>query len=209
MIPFSSEVFFAELAHYNLVVWPAQILALALGLAVVGTTLKPLLTSGRFVAAVLGAAWLFCGLVYHLGHLALLNFWDYPIGVLFVLQGCLILWAGLVKGRLSPQQTSHRSAGVAIMAFALIGHPAIALAIGRPLTEIAVFGAAPTPTLLFTFGALLASGPVPALWILPCLLTVPAGVFAFLLPVPEDWSLLPVAAIAVAAALRNGRTSAS
>jgi hypothetical protein len=67
-------------------------------------------------------------------------------------------------------------AGAVLAFWALLGHPLLAAAQGRPLAQAALFGLAPDPTMLFTLGVLmlwaapvgwrLAAAVVPVAWCL-------------------------------------------
>ena len=58
LVPFTREVFLGLFEQYNAAVWPAQLAAYALGLLVLLSALKPYKGSGRLIAAVLAAAWI-------------------------------------------------------------------------------------------------------------------------------------------------------
>ena len=200
MVPFSPAAFFSFLQHYNLSIWPLQIIAFVLGATVIFLALKALPHAGRIAATVLAAGWINTGTAYHFGYFSSLNFWDYLIGVLFLVQGAMIFWSGVIRDHFAARTQARLSkrAAVVIMIYALLGHPALALLIGRPWDGVTIFATTPTPTLLFTLGALLLL-PVQGfrrLWIIPVLLCLAGAALAIALPIPEDLGLLPVALIA-------------
>ena len=100
MLLFTPEVFFSMVARYNAAIWPLQLVALVLGMLAVALTLRAGRWHDRAVAAVLVAAWLWTALVFHLQHFAGINWAAWGFAALFLLQGVLIAWCGLLSGRL-------------------------------------------------------------------------------------------------------------
>ncbi|HET9535520.1 MAG TPA: DUF6064 family protein, partial [Mesorhizobium sp.] len=72
-LPFSSDEFFALFAAYNRAVWPAVLLAYALGAVTVYLVLKPGPRSGGIVAAILAAMWGWSGVAYHWLYFSTIN----------------------------------------------------------------------------------------------------------------------------------------
>ena len=198
MIPFSPDVFFNFLAQYNAAIWPAQIPASVMALIAVFLAFKPRQHAGRMIAALLAALWIWTGTVYHLNFFALINFWDLGFGVLFMIQGLLLLWSGVIRNRLRPAQNLPQAvsrAGQIALAAAFIVYPLLSALFGQSLAEIAWVGTSPTPTLLLTLGllALSGAGRLWALMIIPLFCSLTGSLFAYLLPLPQDWILLPAA----------------
>jgi len=186
VLPFTREVFLSLLERYNAAIWPAQIIALGLGILVLLLIFKPRKGSDRFVAAVLAGAWVWTGAVYHMMFLATLNWAAWTSGALFVLQGGLLAWSGVLRGRLAFRFTPTPR-GWTGLGFAGL---ALAAALWAGITS--------GPTTLFTLGLLLlADGRIPArLLLIPVLWSGFAGVSAWLLRIPQDL-VLPAAGIAV------------
>lgn len=198
MIPFSAEVFFSFLAQYNAAIWPTQIAAGLLALAAVFLALKPVRHSGRIIAAILAVLWIWTGAVYHLNFFARINFWDLGFGALFLIQGLLIFWSGVVRNHLERAQVPPKavfSLGMACLAVALVLYPLLSAVFGRSLAEIAWVGTSPAPTVILTLGllALFGAGRLWGLSIIPILFCGTGSFIAYLLPLPQDWVLLPVA----------------
>ena len=212
MIPFSAETFFSFLAQYNAAIWPLQILAYLLAGAAVFCALKPSQHSGRVIAAVLTAFWLGTGAVYHLQFFAKINFWDQAFGPLFLLQGLAFAWRALLRNRLEVLSESRpdRGLGLAILLFALVLYPLLSIIAGQGFSEIAWVGTSPTGTLLFTLGILCFCRPQrqKRLLILPVLCALAGTLFAYLLPLPQDWVLLPAALAVVYLALQRREKAA-
>lgn len=100
-----------------------------------------------------------------------------------------------------------RALGWAFIAYAMIAYPLIGLWSGHRPGELPMFGIAPCPVTLFSFGVLLPAAPPLPRWfvVVPITWFVIGGSAAFLLAVPQDWLLL-FSGVATALALRSRRT---
>jgi hypothetical protein len=173
MFPFDAEVLASSYAQYNDAIWPAQIVALALALAVLWLCVSPQRHGGRVIGAILVAGWLWCGLVFFLQYMASLDFMAPVYGWIFVVQATLLLW-GLVWR--APQfHAGSDPLGVAALSlavFAVFGLPLISGLGGSGFAAARIAGLAPGPTVLFTLALLpLWRGravwlllPIPLLW---------------------------------------------
>jgi hypothetical protein len=194
MLPFTTEQFFALFASYNTTIWPAQLVAYALGLAALIFALWGGAQAGRIVAAVLAVMWLWTGAAYHLIHFTAINPAAWLFGAAFLVQGAAFLvvaWgAGLAFK--SEWTGTRRAFGLVLVAYAGVLYPLLGRVAGHPWAEIPTFGVTPCPMTIFTFGVLLmASSPVPWwLLVIPVLWAVVGGSAAVLLEVPQDWMLL-------------------
>lgn len=202
MIAFSAEVYFRLVAAYVAALWPVVIVLCGLGLVVVWLVLRPRPGGDRFVAAVLAAAWLWTGAVFHAVFFAGIYFAAPVLAGAFVLQGLLLLWTGVVRGRLSCRfrRDAAGSAGLACVAAAVIVWPLADGALGFGWDAVRPLMAAPAPLTLYTLGLLLLARPRPPLHlaVIPCLWAVAGALAANELDVPQDLAL-PVAAAAVLA----------
>jgi len=210
VLPFTPEVFFNLFAEYNRAIWPAQHIAYALGVAAVVLAARPFRGGGRITAAILATFWLWTGIVYHWLYFAPINFIAPAFAALFVLQGLLLAWTGVLRGRLEfrfrPDAQGWTGLGVIIFAMAL--YPLLAWSFGHRWPQTAMFGVAPCPTTIFTLGLLLLAQPRPPWHLLPiplfwCLIGASA---AWLLETPEDLSLLLAALFALAVILSRRST---
>ena len=123
MIPLSPEAYFASLSDYNQEALLAVFAFLMAGAVTILATIWKVEHWFRLTSVVLAAAWLHLGWAYHLGYFAELNFWDYPIGVLCLVQAALLLGLGAVWGK--GEQPERMSLGGIVMRLALIGLPLI------------------------------------------------------------------------------------
>ena len=191
-LPFTADVFFSLFETYNRAIWPAQLVAYALGIAAVLLALRPVAAGGRIALAVLSAFWLWTGIAYHLMHFMQINFAALGFGGLFVLQGALFAGSALGGRRAFRFRTDLFGwSGLLFCLFALAIYPLLGWLAGHGWPRAAVFGVAPCPTVIFTFGVLLMLEGAPLyLAAIPFLWSLIGGSAVFLLGVPEDLSLL-------------------
>lgn len=209
MLPFTAEVFFRVVAQYNVAIWPAQLVAIALGALVVLLALRPRPGGDRIAAAVLAGVWLWVGVVYHAMHLATVNLAAWPFGALFVVQGLLFAWTGALRGRLAFRFAPglYGWVGLGFVVLALAAYPLAGVLAGRGWAEALVFGVAPGPTTLFTLGLLVPAEPRAPLHltVVPVLWSLIGGATAWLLGVPGDLVLTPAGLAALWLMARRNR----
>ncbi len=219
MILYEREVYLSLLARYNEALWPAQLLALLLGLLALGLLWRPRRGGDRLVAALLAVAWIWVGAGFFLRQMASIDYAAPLFGWLFVLQGLLLAWRGLLAGRLggkpgcklggsaSPAATRI---GLGLAAFALLAMPPLAWLLGQPWPALPVFGLTPGATAVFTLGLLVAArgrarwllAAVPIAW---CLL---GGFLAWELALPAAYPLPLAGLLGLAALFLTGRRPA-
>ena len=178
--PFTAEQFFDVFARYHEWLWPAPLVLLAIGVALVVLALVAPRHS-RIVVAGLVALWTWMAVMYHFAFFAFVTPMAYVFGALFLVQAGLLGWHGLHTRRLHlarPVDRASRIVGSILAAYALVGYPLLAYLLGQRYPAFPTFGL-PCPTTILTF-ALLA-------W---CVHPVPRTV----LVIPIAWSLLGVSA---------------
>jgi Family of unknown function (DUF6064) len=183
---------------YNRAIWPAQVVAYVLALALVWSAIRPRYGSYGRVAhslagAALAAAWAWTGVVFCFRYFASINFLAPVYGALFIVQALLLAWTAAIRGRISPRVQSDPFGwvGLGLVIYAIGGYPLIAEVAGEGLESARVVGLAPGPTAVFTLGVLLlAEGRTPLhLTAVPVLWSLIAGVTAWELAVVEDVAL--------------------
>lgn len=193
MLPFTREQFLGVFADYNTAVWPAQVVAYVLGMAVVAALLRPSPTRHRVVAGVLAAMWAWTGVAYHGVFFVRINPVALGFGALFVVQGMLFLVAGVGRRRLvfGPSPGFASVLGWVLVAYSMLLYPLLGQWSGHSYPAMPMFGVTPCPVTLFTFGVLLlTSARVPRwLLIIPLAWSLVGGSAAFMLGVPQDWPL--------------------
>ena len=193
MLPFTREEFFTLFAQYNTAVWPIQIVAYVLGGAMVAALGWPSRTADRFVSGGLAAMWLWTGVAYQWMHFSAINPAAIGFAALFVLQGVLFIVAA-VRGTLNFAKPARASAwgGLALVVYAALMYPLLAPLAGHQYPAMPMFGIAPCPVVIFTFGFLLLTTTHVSQWLLvvPVAWSLIGGSAAFLLGIPPDWLLL-------------------
>ena len=152
---FSPRTYYRTIELYNLAVWPAQIVGLAIGLAIVALLATPGRERDRIVAALFAVCWLWVGWAFHYQRYAQINWVATWIGALFALQSGLFVGVGLTGGLVFAVPTGRTSRlAIALIAMIVVGYPLLAPLTERPWTSAEVFGIAADPTALATVAAL-------------------------------------------------------
>jgi hypothetical protein len=196
--PFTSAQFFGVFSHYNLAVWPVQVLFYLAALATTIILLANRPFAGKVIYGTLAFLWLWMGLVYHLLFFSAINPAAFVFGALFILQSLLFLVAGFRQARVSAPYARdiYSATGILFILYGLVIYPVIGTLAGHSYPGAPTFGL-PCPTTIFTFGILLLMNAVTRWWLLviPVLWSL-IGFFAALnFRVFEDTGLL-VAGIA-------------
>lgn len=133
MPPFTTAQLFPLFASYNTEIWPAQLVAYALGIVVLVFALRGGTRRARIVAAVLAAMWLWTGVAYPLLHFTAINPAAWLFGAAFLVQGTAFL-AVAVRGRglaFAPGG-SRRVFGLVLIAYAVMRYPLLGRVAGHP-----------------------------------------------------------------------------
>ncbi|WP_284619378.1 DUF6064 family protein [Aquabacterium humicola] len=163
----------------NAATWPAPLLGLLAGLVVLALLARRRAggTRARIAFALLALAWASVGLVFHARWFAPINWAATGFAAAFVAQA--LVWLALAVRpalqRVDRRRPRHH-AGIVLVGIAVLGWPLLAPAFGRPWRQAELFGLAPDPTVLATFGVLLlhempsvalrlAAWTVPLLWL--------------------------------------------
>ena len=193
MLPFTADILFSSFAQYNRALWPLPILAVALALATILLTLRPVRHGDRAIGALLAAAWVSIGVGYHFLHFAAIDFAAPLYAACFVLEGLLVAWTGIVRGEIAFRFRAgpYGWTGLALAAAALVGYPLADGLAGPGWPSVRLVGLAPGPTTAFTFGLLLlVEGRTPLiLAVVPLLWTLVAGVTGWVLGIAQDQAL--------------------
>lgn len=212
LLLFSSRTYYRLFELYNLEWWPLQLLALALGAAVLVLWRRGGERAGRAIAAILALGWLWVAWGFHWQRYASINPAAGYFAWAFSLQALLLLWLGAVRGRLAPAPASRLQlrAGLGLFLFALLIFPLIGPLLGRNWTQAEVSGMAPDPTALATLGVLLLAGvrPVWGLYPIPVAWSLISGATLWAMEAP-DFAVVPLAALLALILAVGGRTSSA
>ena len=171
---FSARTYYRLFELYNSEIWPLQILAFALGIALLTLLFRNEAWQGRAVAAILALCWLWVAWAFHVRRYATINWAATYFAAGFVIEALLLIWTGTIRGRLrfKPSGSTRHLIGLGLFLFALAVQPLIGPLLGRPWLQAQFFGIAPDPTVLATLGILLLAAnrtvwallPIPLLW---------------------------------------------
>ena len=155
-IPFTQAQFFDIFAAYNAAVWPAQLVLYLAGLAVIVLAFRRSQWADHLIAAVLAFYWIWMGALYHILFFRRINPAALVFGVVFIVQGVLFITATL-RGRLRFGAPLGWRAiiGAVFIVYAMVVYPILGIVSGHGLLDGPLFGVAPCPTTIFTFGILL------------------------------------------------------
>jgi hypothetical protein len=194
MLPFTLEQFLDVFAAYNKAIWPAQILAYVLGAIAVAALFRKGRASDRVISTVLGLMWLSTGVLYHGVFFSSVNKAAFAFGALFVVEGVALLYTGVVRDglRFAIIYGFRAVIGAGFILYASLIYPLIGVATGHFWSALPMFGVAPCPVTIFTFGLLLMTTGRFSYWLLviPFIWSVIGGSAAILLDVRQDWLLL-------------------
>lgn len=215
-LPFTKEQFIGVFEAYNAAIEPAQAIFYAIGLFCVLLLAVPGLgrrLGGNAVKAVwasLGLIWIWDGALYQIVFFSRINPVARIFGALFILQGILfIVYA--ISNKASPDRPARgwgRVAGYAMIAYALGLYPLVGAAAGHVYPAAPVFGVAPCPTVIFSFGVLAVSGRAKLpLFVVPLLWALVGSSAALLLGIPEDFGLPAAAVLSLAARFAERRSA--
>jgi hypothetical protein len=192
-LPFSVEQFMGVFERYNTAVWPMQIVLVLMALMASFLSLKKLGNSNKIVSIVLGFFWLWIGIVYHLIYFTSINKAAYLFGVLYIIQGLIFIFAGVMRSKLSFsfRPNSYGIIGSLFILYALIIYPILGSFLGHVYPKKPTFGL-PCPTTIFTFGLLLWTDKIVPKYVLsiPLFWSIIGFGAALSLGVKEDYGLL-------------------
>jgi Family of unknown function (DUF6064) len=199
---FSPRTYYRLFELYNLAVWPWQIVAFALGFAMLALWLSGGSWRGRAIAAILAVCWLWVAWAYLLVRYDTINWAAKYFAIGFVIEAALFVWSGLIRDglRLRPGRDTTTMTGLGMFGLALFVWPLIGWLLGRPMVQAEVFGVAPDPTVVATLGVILAAKRTHwELLVVPFLWCAISGATLWTMQSP-DALLLPAAALLTAMA---------
>jgi hypothetical protein len=208
-IPFTVEQFFDVFGTYNAAIWPIQVLAYVLGIVALALAIREGKLSARIVSGILSFFWIWMGVFYHILYFRDINPSAWIFGIFYLLQGLLFLLAGTIFGRLAFRfnLAPFPIIGGCFILYAMVFYPLLGVTFGHSYPRAPMFGVAPCPTTIFTFGILLlATKPVPAyLLVIPLLWSFLGMSAAVNLRVPQDYGLVVAGVLGTALILIQNR----
>lgn len=206
LFPFLPEVYFRLFVRLNEGWWPAQLLALLLGLGALWLAWRGF---GRLVGAILAVGWTFVGYAFFLDLYADLNWAGTYFGWAFFAQSALVLVVGALGGLdREPDHQKHSPldgagwVGAGLVVFGLAIFPLLEPLTGvQEWSGVELFGMTPDPTVIATLGfVLMAKRARWALLIVPMLWCAISGATAWVMEAPVGLVTPVCAVIALVAA---------
>jgi len=153
---FSPKTYYRLFELYNLAIWPAQLAAAAIGVAIIALLINRRGHRDRIIAGLLGVCWLWVAWAFLFQRYAQIN-WVAPwFAAAFAFEAMLLVGLGAFAGRIvfSPPRGTGFWIATALVAISVIGYPLLAPLAGRPLTTAETFGVTPDPTAIGTVAIL-------------------------------------------------------
>jgi hypothetical protein len=192
-LPFTVEQFLQVFKSYNQSIFPLQNIFYVLAILIIFLAVKKINGADRLINLILSFFWLWMGIVYHLIFFTAINKAAYLFGSLFIVQGVLFFYFGVIKQKLNYTflQNKWGVLGLVLMLFALFIYPLLSYLFGHGFPLSPTFGV-PCPTTIFSFGVFLwSTGSFPkVLLIIPFLWSLLGFSAATTLGIKEDAALL-------------------
>ncbi|HKJ68314.1 MAG TPA: DUF6064 family protein [bacterium] len=210
-LPFTTDQFLEVFRLYNLTIWPAQIIAYLLGIGALVLVFWRRKFSDRIITEILGFFWLWIGIVYHIMFFSAINPAARIFGALFIIQGLLFAWHGVVKDNLRFRFEGgiYAWTGAVFLLYALVVYPVIGALAGHGWPYSPMFGVTPCPGTIFTFGLLLWTSERFSKWLLliPFIWSLIGSSAAISFGIWEDLGLLVSSLVGVALLFYRDRTA--
>ena len=199
-LPFTVEEFLQIFRAYNQWIYPLQFVFYILAFVIVYISIKKPANGNRLINFILAFFWLWMGFVYHLMFFSAINKAAYIFGILFIFQGALFIYYGVIRQKLKYNLTNDPTnwIGMVLVVFALLIYPVLGYLFKHAYPASPTFGV-PCPTTIFTFGVLLWSKEkVPiVLLIIPFLWSLLGFSASTSLGIKEDMALVIAGILAV------------
>ena len=171
---FSPRTYWRLHELYNVEIWPAQLVAFGLGIAILALVQRDGAWPARMIALILASCWIWVAWAFHLRRYATINWAAVYFAGAFLIEALLLARLVITRGGrwLAPHRPMARHAGVYLFLFALVAQPAVGRLVGRSWAQSEFFGVAPDPTAVATLGVLLLADDrahwtllvIPLLW---------------------------------------------
>ncbi len=192
---FSPRTYYRLFELHNAAIWPGQVAAMALGLALLILLGTAAPWRGRAISALLAGCWLWVAWGFLFKRYATINWAATYMAAAFAVEALLLVLVGVVGDRLRFGERGAGRAGLVLLLFALLVQPLAAPLSGRPWSQVELFGVAPDPTALTTLGALLAAERMRwDLLAIPLAWCAVSGATLWTMAAPDAW-VMPAAAV--------------
>lgn len=207
-LPFTIAEFLEVFRNYNEWLGSWLILFYLLALIAILNAIKKFRYSDTIISAVLCLFWLWMGIVYHILFFSSINPAAYGFGALFIIQGLLFFYMGVIRKKISYHFHKDMSglAGLILILFAIFIYPLLGYRAGHIYPAAPSFSL-PCPTTIFTMGLLLWTDRKlhVGIMIIPLLWSVIGFTAAISLGMKEDIGLLVAGLVLFALTLSKNR----
>jgi len=209
---FSPRTYYRMFELYHGGIWPVHVIALASGASIAALARRVDIWAQRMVAGVLAAWWLWVGIAFHLNRYATINWSAKYFAALFVIQALLLVWHGIIRGRL-PVRVSRNPANMmalGILLAASVVYPFAGRLAGREWTQVELLAITPDPTAVATLALLaLSIRRAPrSLIVIPVVWCAIGAATLWALGSAETWVVLILGISGLAVAIRESRAAA-
>jgi hypothetical protein len=156
LLLFSPRTYYRMFELYHAQIWPIHLVVSASVAAIVVLLRRKDERGDRLIAAMLAISWLWVAIAFHLQRYATINWAAKYFAVLFVTQGLLLAWYGVVRARLRFERPGESTGymAVALLFVALVLEPGAGLMAGRTWRQVEIVGVTPDPTAVATLALL-------------------------------------------------------
>ena len=211
LLLFSPRTYYRMFELYHDDVWPAQLVAAAIAIAMLALLRRNDRWSDAAVAGIAAACWMWVAVAFHTRRYAAINPAARYFGALFIAQALILVWIGVLRRRVSFGRTGDAPMWtLPVMLIALLAPPLVGRAAERTWSQVELVGLTPDATALATIGLLLvASPPAPrVLMVAPLVWCVAAGATLWALGAAEARVMIVGGLVAFLAMLRRPRSLA-
>lgn len=207
LLLFSPRTYYRMFELYHAQIWPIHLAVLGSLVVILVLLRRDEEWSGRAIAGVLAVWWVWVAIAFHLQRYATINWAARYFAALFAIQGMLLVWYGVVRGRLrfgiSRQPAAYLAA--ALLLVALVVEPIAGRIAGRTWSQVEIFGLTPDPTAIGTLALLAMSTPrAPrALVVIPVAWCAIGGSTLWALGSSEAWVVLVAGLAGLSLAVRR------
>lgn len=206
LLLFSPRTYYRMFELYHQQTWPAHAVIVAFAVILVVMLRREPKARGPAVAGVLALSWIWVAIAFHLQRYATINWAARYFAVAFIVQGILLLWHGVIRGRLPLRQSALQSSRIfpSLLFLALVIEAIAGLVGGRTWEQLEFPGLTPDATAIATLLVLcLPALRAPrVLLVFPILWCAVGGATLWALGSAEAWVVLIAGVIGVIATFR-------
>jgi hypothetical protein len=193
-LPFSQNDFFYLFKIYNNNIFSFEIFLYLLGIISLTVLITRYSARNLIISSVLAIFWLWNGVVYHLMYFTKINKAAYIFGIVFILQGLIFFYHGIIRNKFNFEfsKSVKNIFGLIVILYGIVFYSVLGYFFGHIYPFSPVFGAAPCPTVIFTWGILLMNKGKSSfiILIIPAIWSIIGTTAAFKLGVIEDYGLI-------------------